>query len=60
MIPEADESNQDGKAFPHKHDSVKVLLTSDHSFMELIHNSSEEVFKGLKLLLCPPQKPGNE
>ena len=60
LIPAADESSGRDKAPPYEGDSVKVLLKSDHSFMKLIHSSSKEVCKGLKLLLCPPQKPGNE
>lgn len=32
-------------------DSIKALLTSDHSFMKLIRSSSKDVCKGLQLIL---------
>lgn len=57
MIPEPDVSNVQEKkpeVLMPLSNSVTAELTSDLSFMELVHISSEDICKGLVLLLSPP------
>ncbi len=60
VVSDPDELERHGEVFLSYSDSIKALLTSDDSFMELIHSSNEEVCKGLALLLSPShsEKPG--
>ena len=44
---------EDSKHSKATDNSIKTLLTSDHSFMRKICDSSEEVCKGLAILLSP-------